>query len=81
MLTLYGRGLSRPPGFANEEEYQSVDGFEPIGKVVMEREDRAKTVIDEYKRLVRKGLVPGHLAVCWGVMTAAMGLSRGELIM
>jgi hypothetical protein len=42
------------------------------------RENMAREIIDGYKRLVRKGTAPGHLAVCWGAMSAALGLSQGE---
>lgn len=38
---------------------------------------RARRIIDDYKRLIRKGDTPGHLAVCWGVVSAALGLSLG----
>ncbi|KAK4684799.1 urease accessory protein, partial [Tremellales sp. Uapishka_1] len=65
MLTLFGRGLSKPPGFDEIE--------------LDEREQRAKALVDQYKRLVRKGVGNGHLAVCFGVMTAAMGLSLVRL--
>jgi urease accessory protein len=39
---------------------------------------RGKRIIDEYKRLIRKGDTPGHLAVCWGVVSAALGLKLGR---
>ena len=42
------------------------------------RENMAREIVDGYKRLVRKGTAPGHLAVCWGAMSAALGLSQGE---
>lgn len=42
------------------------------------RENMAREIIDGYKRLVRKGTAPGHLAVCWGAMSSALGLSQGE---
>jgi urease accessory protein UreF len=34
-------------------------------------------MIDEYKRLIRQNKTPGHLAVCWGVITAVLGLPLG----
>jgi urease accessory protein len=88
MLTLYGRGLSRPVGFELELERDDSngDGLEHPGEGdedrqederLQIREEKAKKVIDAYKLLVRKGSVPGHLAVCWGVITAALGLALG----
>ncbi|KIL70281.1 hypothetical protein M378DRAFT_156379 [Amanita muscaria Koide BX008] len=32
-------------------------------------------LIDEFKLLVRREETPGHLPVCWGILTAALGLS------
>jgi urease accessory protein len=73
MLTLFGRGLTRPVGF--EAEYQG----EEQGQVESEgvKEKKSKDLIDAYKLLVRKGSVPGHLADCWGIITAALGLALG----
>jgi urease accessory protein len=77
MLTLFGRGLTRPVGF--EVEYQD----EEQGQVEDEgvKEKKSKDLIDAYKLLVRKGSVPGHLAICWGIITAALGLALGKLFM
>jgi urease accessory protein len=72
MLTLFGRGLTRPVGF-------EPDHGEDEGQVEDERvkEKKSKDLIDAYKLLVRKGSVPGHLAICWGIITAALGLALG----
>lgn len=69
MLTLFGRGLTRPVGF--EPEHQ--DEVEDEGAM----ETKSKDLIDAFKLLVRKGSVPGHLAICWGIITAALGLALG----
>jgi len=108
MLTLFGRGLSRPVGFevvdrergtrdqalgqgARQEQEQEqeqeagaggqqredgeeLDGLEGMQEI---KEKRSKDLIDAYKLLVRKGSVPGHLAICWGIITAALGLALG----
>ncbi|ODN78998.1 hypothetical protein L202_04509 [Cryptococcus amylolentus CBS 6039] len=66
MLTLYARGLSRPTGIS---EYG--DSKEAKEEKV---EELAGQVVDGYKRLVRLGKAPGHLAVCWGVVASALGL-------
>lgn len=39
---------------------------------------RGKLVIDRFKRLVRLGKTPGHLPICWGLLTSSAGLSLGE---
>lgn len=70
MLTLYTKGLSRPPSAASEGSASAAGSGE----------DRARRLVDVYKLLIRKGTAPGHLAVCWGIMTAALGISIGKLI-
>lgn len=62
LLTLHARGLGPPPGFSQGEE---------------EREGRAHELVAGYKRAVRRG-APGHLAVCFGAVTAALGMDLGE---
>lgn len=37
-----------------------------------------EVLVDEYKRSVRRGEAEGHLNVCWGVITAALGISLGQ---
>lgn len=71
MLTLFARGLTRPVGF---DRLSLQGGAEEEEE---EEEDPGAEVVDAYKKLVRKGSVPGHLAVCWGVITASLGLSLG----
>jgi len=73
MLTLFGRGLTRPVGF-------EPDHGEDKGQVGDEgvKEKKSKDLIDAYKLLVRRGSVPGHLAICWGIITAALGLALGK---
>ncbi|KAL7423493.1 hypothetical protein Q5752_001073 [Cryptotrichosporon argae] len=79
ILTLHARGLSWPPGFdgagadagagaGGDDEGGGQDAADADGAA------RAKEVVDGYKRLIRLGKAEGHLAVCWGVMTAALGL-------
>lgn len=40
-----------------------------------------KSSVDTFKRIIRRGEAHGHLPVCWGVLTRAMGLSLGELLL
>ena len=34
--------------------------------------------LDQYKLRVRREEAPGHLPVCWGALTAALGLPLGK---
>lgn len=43
-----------------------------------EKRIRGKLVIDRFKKLVRLGKTPGHLPVCWGLLTSSAGLSLGK---
>jgi urease accessory protein len=76
MLTLYGRGLSAPPGL---DEY-----LPDLGGRDIQLEKRRRTIsdgiVDRMKRMIRLGKLPGHLSTSWGVITAALGLPLGELI-
>ncbi|KAK8854897.1 hypothetical protein IAR55_003636 [Kwoniella newhampshirensis] len=48
----------------------------------MDGEDEvlAKDIVDAYKKTIRKGESPGHLAVCYGVIARAMALSLDRAI-
>jgi urease accessory protein len=86
MLTLFGRGLTRPVGFELPDIDVHVRGGRGDEDMVdentdvegLEREKKSKDLIDAYKLLVRKGRVSGHLSICWGIITAALGLSLGK---
>lgn len=71
MLTLYSRGLSIPTGTSALSMLQ-------LDEAEVSRQVRADQLVNAYKRQVRLGASPGHLAVCWGVITAALGLSLGK---
>lgn len=90
MLTLFTRGLSRPVGYEplplsdlGIESHTTDTSIHARGEMgadverVRVKEERSMAIVSEYKRLVRKGSVPGHLAVCWGVITATLGLALG----
>ncbi|KAK6910605.1 hypothetical protein I203_104637 [Kwoniella mangroviensis CBS 8507] len=74
MLTLYTRGLSNPAESPDDNQDGVSDDRETRTK------SRAKKIIDLYKRCIRGNKSPGHLAVCWGVMTACIGLSLDRSI-
>ncbi|KJA29795.1 hypothetical protein HYPSUDRAFT_126109 [Hypholoma sublateritium FD-334 SS-4] len=64
LLTLYSKGFSQPPSLS------AFSGEEP-----QEQETRIRKLVDLFKLKVRKEEVSGHLPICWGVLTAALGLS------
>ena len=76
MLTLYSRGLNRPsdmPSFLDAQPKQDLH----MDDATERREEIGNLVVEQYRRSVRRGDLPGHLATCWGVITAALGLSLG----
>lgn len=64
LLTLFSRGFSRPTWLVSEEDYNK-------------RWSAISSFIDDLKLDVRRNTTHGHLPVCWGVLTAALGLSVG----
>ena len=68
LLTLYSKGFSRAPSLSAFKSPETGD-----------REDRMKTLLEMFKTKVRKGEVFGHLPICWGILTAALGLTLGKL--
>ncbi|KAK1927010.1 hypothetical protein DB88DRAFT_448313 [Papiliotrema laurentii] len=69
MLTLHSRGLSLPSGLQEGDLLGMYDQKE------MDRQREGDRIVERYKRSVRGGKSPGHLAVCWGVITASLGLA------
>lgn len=65
LLTLYSRGFSLPPILRQS------DGTQPEG------EDKTSHLVDALKLKIRQGHIPGHLPICWGVLTSGLGLSSG----
>ncbi|CAL1700421.1 unnamed protein product [Somion occarium] len=63
LLTLYSKGFSQPP--LPDQPSSDIDA----------RAGVASTLIDKLKLVVRREDTPGHLPICWGVLTAALGLS------
>jgi urease accessory protein len=68
LLTLYSKGFSQTPSLSAFSNAESRD-----------HEDRMKTLLELFKSKVRKGEVFGHLPICWGALTAALGLTLGKL--
>lgn len=64
LLTLFSKGFSRP-GLASDT-------------CTNEQERLISLLVDEYKLKIRKEDTPGHLPICWGMLTASLGVSLGE---
>jgi len=65
LLTLYSKGFSPPSSISDvhpDPSYKSIC---------------LSDFLDRYKLLVRKEQVHGHLPICWGALTGALGLSLG----
>jgi urease accessory protein len=59
LLTLYAKGFACPPGFSDENHLSK----------------SLTVLIDRLKLMVRGEETHGHLPVCWGVLTGALGIS------
>ena len=68
LLTLYSKGFSQTPSLSAFSNAETRD-----------HEDRMKTLLESFKTKVRKGENFGHLPICWGALTAALGLTLGKL--
>jgi urease accessory protein len=64
LLSLYAKGFSRPPLALLPDPDQ--------------KDVRMGALIQELKLLVRTGVTHGHLPICWGVLTAALGITLGK---
>ncbi|KAI0720354.1 hypothetical protein C8T65DRAFT_568188 [Cerioporus squamosus] len=64
LLTLFSKGFAKPrlPQHLEASTDASAD-------------NRAVSLVDRLKLLVRREETHGHLPICWGVLTAALGLS------
>ena len=64
LLTLFTKGFSRPS--LPSESHAS------------EQEEAFSLLVGDYKLRIRRGDTAGHLPVCWGVLTAALGMTLGK---
>ena len=69
LLTLFSKGLSTPPIHA--DLFKGVPSLSQPSSLL-------SGLVDEFKLLVRREETPGHLPVCWGILTAALSLSLGS---
>jgi urease accessory protein len=77
LLSLFSKGFARPLWL---DAVQSEHG--PLPAETASREELIaasyyEALVDAYKLSIRKGDSPGHLPICWGVLTAAISLSQG----
>ncbi|KAG8959642.1 hypothetical protein FRC03_007672 [Tulasnella sp. 419] len=63
LLTLFSKGFARPAWIPSS--IPASDSPQHSG---------SEALVEELKLLIRKGLSPGHLPVCWGVLTSSLGL-------
>ncbi|KZS88160.1 hypothetical protein SISNIDRAFT_418522 [Sistotremastrum niveocremeum HHB9708] len=65
LLTLYSKGFTKP----------SLVALPAIDTKDSTAQDTFLTLIDDMKLRIRASDTPGHLPICWGILTAALGLS------
>lgn len=63
LLTLFSKGFSRPSVMSPSSDA---------------RQDNLHILLDRLKSNIRKEEVHGHLPICWGVLTGALGLTLGQ---
>lgn len=85
LLTLFSKGFSRPAWMDVLESKlshtssnlgsssSSASGFQDSIQ-----QKKYESLVDAYKLTIRKGVSPGHLPVCWGVLTSCLQLSKGQ---
>ena len=74
LLTLYTRGFTRPALLPPDDDDDDDNNAENA-------ENRALTLVAALKLRVRRGepdAPVGHLPICWGVLTGALGLTIGK---
>ncbi|KAH6915088.1 urease accessory protein UreF [Coprinopsis sp. MPI-PUGE-AT-0042] len=64
LLTLYTKGFSRPASLNHFADPAS-----------QSKEKGKMKMVDQFKLRVRRGDTSGHLPVCWGILTASLGLT------
>lgn len=70
LLTLYTKAFSRPT---------STTSFPAVR--TKHHEIQMAKLVDEFKLKIRREEVAGHLPICWGILTAALGLRRGIFLL
>ncbi|THV08309.1 hypothetical protein K435DRAFT_641339 [Dendrothele bispora CBS 962.96] len=65
LLSLYSKGFSRKP--TSTSTSVDADDDEVVARI--------SDLVTQFKLCVRKEATHGHLPICWGILTAALGLS------
>ncbi len=68
LLTLYSKGFISPASSSSTAKSDDSTNDENV----------FRPLVDGFKADIRREESPGHLPICWGVLTAALGLSLGE---
>ncbi|KAJ3981752.1 hypothetical protein F5890DRAFT_489437 [Lentinula detonsa] len=66
LLTLYSKGLTPPLAFTGVKNRKETEI-----KVI----SYMASLVAQYKSFVRAESAPGHLPICWGILTSALGLT------
>ncbi|KAJ3547828.1 hypothetical protein NM688_g5361 [Phlebia brevispora] len=75
LLSLYSKGFTKPALLRNHPVTNGESSTSSSEMSFSSREDLMSTLIDKLKLTVRREETHGHLPICWGVLTAALGLS------
>ncbi|KAJ3735152.1 hypothetical protein DFJ43DRAFT_1221876 [Lentinula guzmanii] len=66
LLTLYSKGLTPPLAFTGVKNRKETE---------IKVNSYMASLVAQYKSLVRAESAPGHLPICWGILTGALGLT------
>lgn len=76
LLSLYSKGFAKPAAFCTtrgaDKELSTYNGTLTLDSVLTK-------LVDGLKLSARREETYGHLPICWGVLTAALGLSLGAI--
>jgi urease accessory protein len=77
LLSLFSKGFARPYWLDAVQSERSPISAEAGSREELHAASHYEALVDAYKLSIRKGDSPGHLPICWGVLTAAISLSKG----
>ena len=79
LLSLYSKGFTKPATFNDRLWTSGTDGA-AVETELVDQGVALSQFVDKLKLAVRREDTPGHLPICWGVLTAALGLSLGATL-
>ena len=77
LLSLYSKGFTKPAPLRGSSDGDLGPLHTKSPPNVSSFEDDMSAFVDRLKLTVRREETHGHLPICWGVLTAALGLSLG----